>query len=118
MTRFLIISAGLGGWLLAAGLAFRLLGQGSAAVDDVEECRPLPEHAAAIQMAPRASAPPLMEVYVRPHPPDFKVGRWVQFRSYRTFLRDGIERVQFRGAETTTVNSEAIEWPRQRRAYQ
>ncbi len=118
MSRVAILSVSASGWILAAVLAFRLFVQTAGAEDTAAHSEPPTAPSAAVQSPRLENSPALMEVYVRPHPPDFKSGRWVRFHSYRTFQHDGIERVQFQGAESVTVNSEAIEWPRQRRAYQ
>lgn len=59
-----------------------------------------------------ASSPTVqaMEVYVRPHPPNFKVGRWVRFTRYDT-LSDGQVKFHNGHAESIIVPSDSIDWP-------
>lgn len=107
------------GWLLAIGLGVHRLAEPRVAETATPNCVASGQDASHSISAPNTAPPAaLMEVYVRPHPPDFKTGRWVRFRRYRSYLAGGIEKVQFLGPETVTVNSEAIEWPKQRRAYE
>lgn len=51
-----------------------------------------------------------MEVYVRPHPPDFKVGRWIRFTRYDT-LSDGRVKFYDGNAESAVVLADSIDWP-------
>ena len=57
-----------------------------------------------------------MEVYVRPHPPDFVTGRRIRFQSYTVFHDGEVEKIRFVDGDTiTVVDSEAVDWPQQTR---
>lgn len=104
----------LSGWAVAAALAFTRAPVASARV---EQAKP-PQNGDCVATTSGPTAPtPEMEVYVRPHPPAFHTGRIVRFENYSVFTEGKIEKIRFKnGKEETIVDSEAVDWPKQRPA--
>lgn len=112
-----------GGWALFLAVGIVLVvsrstqptAMESAAVAPTVPCESKQPSASVQQF--QAPDKPIMEVFVKPHPPNFTSGRWVQFDHYATRREKETEKVDFHhGSIITTVNSEAVEWPRQRPA--
>ncbi|PKL34821.1 MAG: hypothetical protein CVV45_01315 [Spirochaetae bacterium HGW-Spirochaetae-10] len=82
--------------------------QVAASVSKRVDCAPIHEEWKAKQQ--EVTGMRLMEVYVRPHPPDFKVGRWIRFTRYDT-LSDGRVKFYDGNAESAVVLADSIDWP-------
>lgn len=117
---FFIFLFAISGWLTAALLWLR-------APQATEEKQRTSIHESSERSEPRPVQPPrqglpvahettTMEVYVRPHPPDFVTGRKIRFQSYTVFHDGEIEKIRFMDGDTVTVvDSEAVDWPQQTR---
>lgn len=100
-----------GGWALSILLAWQL-NQTKPAIVTQSPNRPEP---VVHTMTPAAAAPPMSEVYLRPHPNGFPTGRWIRFHTFSKRLNGALEIVDFKTNDgLVSAPSESVDWPKQR----
>lgn len=110
--HYLLIASG---WLVAIALGLYIAAN--------HQSKSPPETAAAERAAQQSESgrrpAQWMEVYVRPHPPDFLEGRWIRFTRYSRVSDGGRDSVVFYGVSSAQplarVAADSVDWPGVRR---